>query len=48
MKQDIFAVKLCELARQFERMQRRLRLCQTEDHPRIRQDVYKRQPMCWG
>lgn len=39
MKQDIFAVKLCELARQFERMQRRLRLCQTEDHPRIRQEM---------
>lgn len=41
MKQNtgLFAIKLYELEQQYGRMQSRLRLCQQDDHPKIRQEL---------
>ena len=37
LNEGMFAIKLYELEQQYGRMQSRLRLCQQEDHPKIRQ-----------
>ena len=37
--EGMFAVKLYELEQQYGRMQSRLRLCQQEDHAKIRQEL---------
>ena len=37
----MFAVKLYELERQYARMQSRLRLCQQDDHQKIRQELQR-------
>lgn len=39
IKEGMFAVKLYELERQYGRMQSRLRLCQQDDHQKIRQEL---------
>ena len=41
LSEGIFAVKLYELEQQYGRMQSRLRLCQKEDHSKIRQELQK-------
>ena len=38
-QEGIFAIKLSELERQYERTLGRLRLCQTDDHQKIRQEL---------
>lgn len=38
-QEGIFAIKLSELERQYERTLGRLRLCQTGDHQKIRQEL---------
>lgn len=39
INEGMFAVKLYELERQYGRMQSRLRLCQQDDHQKIRQEL---------
>ena len=39
--EGLFVIKLYELEQQYGRMQSRLRLCQQEDHPKIRQELQK-------
>ena len=39
--EGMFTIKLYELEQQYGRMQSRLRLCQQEDHPKIRQELQK-------
>ena len=41
IKEGMFAVKLYELERQYGRMQSRLRLCQQDDHQKIRQELQR-------
>ena len=41
INEGMFAIKLYELEQQYGRMQSRLRLCQQEDHPKIRQELQK-------
>ena len=41
LNEGMFAIKLYELEQQYGRMQSRLRLCQQEDHPKIRQELQK-------
>ena len=41
LKEGMFAIKLYELEQQYGRTQTRLRLCQQEDHPKIRQELQK-------
>ena len=38
-QEGIFAIKLSELERQYEKTLGRLRLCQTDDHQKIRQEL---------
>lgn len=40
-RKELFAVKLCELDRQFETMQNRIYLCGQEDQDKIHQEVEK-------
>lgn len=41
INEGMFAVKLYELERQYGRMQSRLRLCQQDDHQKIRQELQR-------
>ena len=41
INEGMFAIKLYELEQQYGRMQSRLRLCQQEDRPKIRQELQK-------
>ena len=41
LNEGMFAIKLYELEQQYGLMQSRLRLCQQEDHPKIRQELQK-------
>lgn len=41
LSEGMFAIKLYELEQQYGRMQSRLRLCQQEDHSKIRQEFQK-------
>ena len=41
LSEGMFAVKLYELERQYGRMQSRLRLCQQDDHQKIRQELQR-------
>lgn len=39
LNQDMFAVKICELEKQYELMQSRLELCRRENHGEIRREL---------
>ena len=41
LNEGMFAIKLYELEQQYGRMQTRLRICQQEDHSRIRQELQR-------
>ena len=41
LNEGLFAIKLYELEQQYGRMQTRLRICQQEDHSRIRQELQR-------
>ena len=41
LNEGMFAAKLYELEQQYGRMQSRLRLCQQEDHKKIRQELQR-------
>ncbi|MBS5725355.1 MAG: hypothetical protein KHW59_06200 [Clostridiales bacterium] len=41
INEGMFAIKLYEMEQQYGRIQSRLRLCQQEDHPKIRQELQK-------
>ena len=41
LSEGMFTIKLYELEQQYGRMQSRLRLCQQEDHPKIRRELQK-------
>lgn len=41
LNEGMFAIKLYELEQQYGRVQSRLRICQKEEHPKIRQELQK-------
>ena len=46
LNEGMFAIKLYELEQQYGRMQARLRICQQEDHARIRQELLRAEDEC--
>ena len=46
MRQGLFAVKLCELDRQYAHLRRRLEICQRESHEDVRREIREMERAC--
>lgn len=46
MRQGLFAVKLCELDRQYAHLRRRLEICQRESHEDVRREIRELERAC--